>query len=203
MLLPWNINGSSGFYKGPRTCKVSKSADPSGPWIFAKTTTPFYLYFSIVSHCACSGKWVLFTHPHTGSSIKMAIVPTPNNYWTKRPKKQKKVESSTVHALEKWFCLPIGTLAPVAKWQSCLLRVRTIRCPNMLGLSAAWEDRWPPPGWNPDPAGGTLAPPGEPLTPLSPMSISRINHLSGLVSTIGEDGVDWIAQKRSFRLPNP
>ena len=166
-----------------------------------------------ISHCACSRKMLLFTHRHTGSSSKMAIMPTLNKYWTqrpkklnceqsKRPKKQKSVESSTVHALEKCFCLPIGTLAPVAKWQSCLLRVRTIRCPNMLGLSA-WEDRWPPPGWTPDPAGGTLAPPGEPLTPLSPMSISRINHLSGLVSTIGEDGVDWIAQKRSFRLPNP
>ena len=34
MLLLRNINGSSCFYKGPRTSKVSKSADPSGPWTF-------------------------------------------------------------------------------------------------------------------------------------------------------------------------
>ena len=40
MLLLRKVNGSSSFYKGPRTCKVWKSADPSGPWTFAKTTTP-------------------------------------------------------------------------------------------------------------------------------------------------------------------
>ena len=32
--LPWNLNGSSSFCKGPRTCKVSKSADPPGPCTF-------------------------------------------------------------------------------------------------------------------------------------------------------------------------
>ena len=32
MLLLRKVNGSSSFYKGPRTCKVWKSADPSGPW---------------------------------------------------------------------------------------------------------------------------------------------------------------------------
>ena len=35
-----------------------------------------------ISHCACSGKWVLFTHRHTGSSSKMAVVPTPSSYDT-------------------------------------------------------------------------------------------------------------------------
>ena len=34
MLLLQKVNESSSFYKGPRTCKVWKSADPSGPWTF-------------------------------------------------------------------------------------------------------------------------------------------------------------------------
>ena len=41
----------------------------------------------------------------------------------KEQRNKKRVESPTVHALENEFCLPIGTLAPVAKWQSCLLRI--------------------------------------------------------------------------------
>ena len=45
MLLPRNLNGSSSFYKGPRTCKVSKSADPTPIYISQEcpTTTNFSL----------------------------------------------------------------------------------------------------------------------------------------------------------------
>jgi hypothetical protein len=80
--------------------------------------------------------------------------------------------------------LPMGTLDPVEKWQSCLLRVRMGLCPNISGLEVAIE--------------ASLE-----VAPESPMSISRMNHLSGLFSTIGEDGVDWMAVKRSMREPNP
>ena len=45
MLLPWNINGSSSFYKGPQTCKVSKSAEPAGP--LQKLLLPFIFHGSV------------------------------------------------------------------------------------------------------------------------------------------------------------
>ena len=58
MLLLRKVNGSSSFYKGPRTCKVWKSADPSGPWTFKLYLSldlckNYYshLYFTVVFHC--------------------------------------------------------------------------------------------------------------------------------------------------------
>ena len=54
------MNGSSSFYKGPRTCKVSKSADPAGPWTFAKTTTPIYISRQyLTSHLDPTQLWKL------------------------------------------------------------------------------------------------------------------------------------------------
>ena len=101
----------------------------------------------------------------------------------------------------KWrnnfFCLPIGTLEPVAKWHSCRLRVRIGRCPNISTLGGISLFPVPPPDFP------TYFPAEEEDFPESPMSMSRMNHFRGLVSTIGEDGVDWIAVNRSTREPNP
>ena len=96
-----------------------------------------------------------------------------------------------------FFCLPIGTLEPVAKWHSCRLRVRIGRCPNISTLGGISLFPFPPPDFPTD------FPAEEEDFPESPMSMSRMNHFRGLVSTIGEDGVDWIAVNRSTREPNP
>ena len=87
---------------------------------------------------------------------------------------------------EKGLKLPIGTLEPVEKWQSCRLRVRIGRCPN---ISVRWFDE------------DFLF--GVGFFAESLMSISLTNHFKGLVSTMGEVGVDWMAVKRSIREPKP
>ncbi len=86
-----------------------------------------------------------------------------------------------------YFDLPMGTLEPVLKWHSCRLRVRRGRCPNISGSGLAC----------------LAAAAGLGAWFESPMSISRMNHLSGFVSTIGEEGVDWMTVNRSTREPNP
>ena len=85
--------------------------------------------------------------------------------------------------------LPMGTLDPVAKWHSCRLRVRIGRWPNISTLLVDGLVF----SFCPDPD----------FAPESPMSMSLTNHFKGLVSTIGEDGVDWMAVNRSDREPNP
>ena len=43
MLLLQNMNGSSCFYKGPRTLWVLGLLNFTSPWTFAKTTTPIHI----------------------------------------------------------------------------------------------------------------------------------------------------------------
>ena len=52
MLLLQRVNGSSRFYKGPRTCKVWISENPLGPWAFK-----LYLSFDL---CKRQNKWKIF-----------------------------------------------------------------------------------------------------------------------------------------------
>ena len=104
-------------------------------------------------------------------------------------KQQKSLGNKKPKFFESRSKLPMGTLEPVEKWQSCRLRVRIGRCPNIsvvVGwLELEFEDFWAA------------------AFPESPMSISLTNHFKGLVSTIGEVGVDWMAVKRSIREPKP
>ena len=68
MLLLRRVNGSSSFYKGLRTCKVWKSADPSGPWTFKLYLSldlckNYYshLYFTVVTFLTKIQNWCYIT----------------------------------------------------------------------------------------------------------------------------------------------
>ena len=66
--LPWNINGSSSFCKGPRTSKVWKSKDPQGPRTLRLCMSEdlcknyySHLYFTVVTFLTKIQNWCYIT----------------------------------------------------------------------------------------------------------------------------------------------
>ena len=66
--LPWNINGSSSFCKGPRTSKVWKSKDPQGPGTLRLCMSEdlcknyySHLYFTVVTFLTKIQNWCYIT----------------------------------------------------------------------------------------------------------------------------------------------
>ena len=66
--LPWNINGSSSFCKGPRTSKVWKSKDPQGPRTLRLCMSEdlcknyySHLYFTVVTFLTKIQNWSYIT----------------------------------------------------------------------------------------------------------------------------------------------